>query len=284
MVKTQVLSISVTITYRKGLNYGNGGSGPSGQATEANLTETSGPYAELMVGSYSDNRPDYSWIKPYEVKQWEQYWFPVRGIQGFKNANLNGAVNLMEKNEKNKYNVFLGYYSTGKVDNAKVVLKNKDKTVFEKNISISPDKPFAETIKLDGAYQLADLYTQLINTATGEVLIDYQHIERTPIANEDLPKIWEGYPEPDKLETVEEIYLTGKRVEQFYAPFNNPMDWYKAALEKDPGDIRTNIAVGYTNLKNGDYVAARKYFAKAIKRLTNDYTISESREALYLQG
>jgi hypothetical protein len=63
------------------------GSGPRGQATEARLTDDSGPYVEIMVGAYSDNQPDYSWIKPYEVKKWEQYWFPVKGIEGFKNAN-----------------------------------------------------------------------------------------------------------------------------------------------------------------------------------------------------
>ena len=266
----------------KGAKLWEWGSGPSGQATEGRLTEDSGPYAEIMVGTFSDNQPDYSWIKPYEVKQWEQYWYPVRGIQGFKNANLNGAVNLEGKNEKNKYNVFLGYYSTGKVENAKVVLKNKGKTVYEKNIAISPDKPFAETIKLDGAYNLVDLYTQLVNNATGNVLIEYQPIEGQPA--ETLPNAWKGYPEPDKLETVEELYLTGKRVEQFYAPRYDPMDWYKAALEKDPCDIRTNIAVGNMYLKNGDYIAARKYFAKAIKRLTSDYTVPSTHEALYLQG
>ena len=258
------------------------GSGPSGQATEGRLTENDGPYAEIMVGSFSDNQPDYSWIKPYEVKQWEQYWYPVRGIQGFKNANLNGAVNLEARNEGNRYNVFLGYYSTGKVDNAKVILKNKDKVVFEKNIAISPDKPFAETIRIDGAYNLAELSTQLVNNSTGEALITYQPVELQPI--ETLPEAWRGYPSPDSLNTVEEIYLTGKRVEQFYAPRYNPMDWYKAALAKDPGDVRTNTAAGNFYLKNGDFTTARQYFSQAIKRLTNDYTIPSTHEALYLQG
>lgn len=268
----------------KGAKLWEWGSGASGQATEGQLTEKDGSYAEIMVGSYSTNQPDYSWIKPYEVKQWEHYWYPVQGIQGFKNANLNGAVNLEERNSKNKYNVFLGYYSTAKVDHAKVLLTNKGKTIFEKNISISPDQPFTETIKLDGAYLLYDLHTQLINSATGEVLVEYQPIERQPVKDEDLPKIWEGYPEPETLNTIEEIYLTGKRVEQFYAPRYNPMDWYKAALDKDPGDIRTNTAVGNFYLKNGDYATARKYFSTAIKRLTNDYTIPSTHEALYLQG
>ena len=266
----------------KGAKLWEWGSGPSGQATEGRLTENDGPYAELMIGTYSNNQPDYSWINPYEVKRWEQYWYPVRGIQGFKYANLDGAVNLVEKNEKNKYNVFLGYYSTGKVENAKVILKNKGKIVFEKNITISPDKPFIETIKLEGAYNMTDLHTQLINNGTGLVLIEYQPVEQAPV--ETLPENWPGYPEPDKLETVEELYLTGKRVEQFYAPRYDPMDWYKAALAKDPGDIRTNTAIGNIYLKNGDYPAARQYFAKAIKRLTNDYTHPSNREAIYLQG
>ena len=265
----------------KGAKLWEWGSGPSGQATEGRLTETDGPYAEIMVGAFSDNQPDYSWIKPYEVKTWEQYWYPVRGIEGFKYANLNGAVNLEGRNAKNKYNVFLGYYSTGKVENAKVILKNKDKTIFEKIVTVSPEKPFAETIKLNGAYKITDLYTLLVNDA-GETLIEYQPIERQPV--EKLPEAWQGYPAVDKLETVEELYLTGKRIEQFYAPRYNPMDWYKAALEKDPGDIRTNTAVGNVFLKNGDYATARQYFAKAIRRLTGDYTIPSTHEALYLQG
>ncbi len=160
-----------------------------------------------MVGAYSDNQPDYSWIRPYEVKHWEQYWYPVKGIRGFKNANLNGAVNL-EKEEDNS--VFLGYYSTQKVKNAKVILKNKDKVVFEKTMDIAPEKPFAETIKIEGAFELTDLYTELVDVASRDILVKYQPLKLAPV--EELPQDWKGYPAPEELETVEELYLTGKRV------------------------------------------------------------------------
>jgi len=255
------------------------GSGARGQATEARLTETDGPYVEIMVGAYSDNQPDYSWIKPYEVKKWEQYWYPVKGIGGFKNANLNGAVNLEVKPDNS---VFLGYYSTGKVENAKIVLENNGEVVFTKNVTISPDKPFTETIKLDGAFDMYNLKTQLIDAAGNEILLEYKPVKLLPV--EKLPEAWQGYPSPDKIETVEELYLTGKRVEQFYAPQYNAMDWYNEALKRDPNDMRTNIAVGNRYLKNGDYVTARKYLATAIKRLTKDYTRPTDCEALYLQG
>ncbi len=61
------------------------------------LTDSDGPYAEIMVGGYSDNQPDYSWIKPGEVKRLTQYWYPVREMGGFKNANLDAAVNLQKQ-------------------------------------------------------------------------------------------------------------------------------------------------------------------------------------------
>ena len=37
--------------------------------------------------------PTTAGLDLYEVKEWEQYWYPVKGLD-LKNANLNGAVNL----------------------------------------------------------------------------------------------------------------------------------------------------------------------------------------------
>ena len=59
------------------------------------LTEEDGAYLELMVGTFSDNQPDYSWIGPNEVRETKQYWYPIKGIGGAKNVTLEGAVNLV---------------------------------------------------------------------------------------------------------------------------------------------------------------------------------------------
>ncbi len=37
------------------------------------LTDSDGPYIELMAGAYSDNQPDYSWLQPYEVRVIKQH-------------------------------------------------------------------------------------------------------------------------------------------------------------------------------------------------------------------
>ena len=70
------------------------GNGPRGRMWDKILTDTDGPYIELMAGAYSDNQPDYSWLQPGETKSFRMCWYPFRDIKGVKEANLEGAVNL----------------------------------------------------------------------------------------------------------------------------------------------------------------------------------------------
>ena len=263
----------------KGAKLWEWGSGKHGQATEGRLTETDGPYVEIMVGAFSDNQPDYSWIRPYEVKSFKQYWFPIKDIGGFKNANLNGAVNL-EKRESDK--VFLGYYSTRKIEKANIILKKKGQIIFEKQVEISPEKSFTANIQVEGDIELTDLYTEMTNAENGESLITFQPVQiKKP---EKLPEEVKRPEPPEEIATNEELFLTGSRILQFYNPTLNAMDYFEEALKRDPGDIRTNTAVGNICLKNWEYEKARDYFAKAINRLTKDYTRPANCEALYLQG
>lgn len=263
----------------KGAKLWEWGSSPQGQATEAKLTENAGPYVEIMTGGFSDNQPDYSWIRPYEVKTFKQYWYPVKDIGGFKNANLNGAVNL-EKRDNNT--VFLGYYSTQKVNNAKITLLKNGKVIFEKTTTISPEVAFKQIVKIEGSYSETDLSTKMINTDTNEELVSYQPVVKK---NDDpLPESVKKPPLPSEMKTVEELYLTGSRINQFFTPNLNAMDYFQEALKRDPNDIRTNTAVGNIFLRNGDYVQARSYLSRGIKRLTKDYTRPSTCEALYLEG
>jgi len=263
----------------KGAKLWEWGSGEEGQTTEARLTDGSGPYVEIMVGAFSDNQPDYSWIRPYEVKTFRQYWYPVKDIQGFKYANLNGAVNLEKRGDNN---VFLGYYSTQKVQKAKIILKKNGDKVFEKIMEISPEKTFTETVKITGTFNITDLSTEMVNSDNNEVLVAYQPVENKKA--DKLPETVKRPPLPKDIVTIEELYLAGSRIQQFYNPTLNAMDYFEEALKRDPSDIRTNTAVGNIHLRNGEYAIARNYFSKAIKRLTKDFTRPSTCEALYLQG
>lgn len=260
----------------KGAKLWEWGSGPRGQATEARLTETSGPYVEIMVGAFSDNQPDYTWIRPYETKTWKQYWYPVRDIKGFKNANIDAAVNLVQ--HKNN-TIFLGYYSTQKLEKARIILKKGEKIIFQKDVFISPAKSFTQDITINETYKITELSTKMIDLATNKTIITYQPKEIKPI--EKLPEPLDRPNEAEDITSNEELFLTGYRKEQFY---KNPNNHYNEVLKRDPNDTRTNTTIGHQLLKNGDYVKARQHFSKAINRLTGDYTRPSTGEALYLQG
>ena len=51
-----------------------------GYAWDRNLTDSDGPYLELMAGVYTDNQPDFSFLQPGETKTWSQYWYPIQQI------------------------------------------------------------------------------------------------------------------------------------------------------------------------------------------------------------
>lgn len=250
-----------------------------GQSTEAKLTENDGPYVEIMTGAFSDNQPDYSWIKPYEVKTFRQYWYPVKDIKGFKNANLNGALNF-EKQGTDK--IFIGFCSTQKFNKIKIRLLKSGKPLFEKISEISPGQSITQVITIPGPFKETDLSAEVLNEETGNALISYRPADRPAV--DKLPETVKAPPKPQEIKTAEELYLTGSRIQQFYNPSIDAMDYFREALRLDPGDTRTNIAVGNIFLKNGDYEKARNYFLTAIQRLTKDYTRPSGCEALYLEG
>ncbi len=47
---------------------------PTRYAWDRNLTDSDGPYVELMAGVYTDNQPDFSFLHPYETRTFTQYW------------------------------------------------------------------------------------------------------------------------------------------------------------------------------------------------------------------
>ena len=254
------------------------GTGTSGRRWDDILTDDDGPYAELMVGAYSDNQPDYSWIKPHEVKTFTQYWYPIQDIGGFKNANINGAVNL-ECLPDNK--VRFGFHVTSPYSNAQAVITAKDKILIQERINISPEKPFCKEREIPEGIEETDLRISLV-TSDGSELIAYQPVHREPV--ESLPKPVQAPPEPKDIKTIEELYFTGLRIEQIHNPTVDPMKFYEEALSRDPSDSRTNTIVGVQYNKRALFAKAEEHLRRAIERITIDYTRPGNTEAFFQLG
>lgn len=253
------------------------GNNPSAEMWNKMLSDKDGHYLELMVGAYSDNQPDYSWVGPGETREFTQRWYGIRDIGSVKNANDNAAVNL-ERRSPDK--VFVGFNATTQYPDAKVLLKQGDRVLLEKVISIDPATPFTATVSVPKTAKDAELYTVLLDKQ-GNELVAYQPLE---LEDKELPKVVEGTKPVKEYQTVEELYYAGLRVDQFHNARLNAMDFYIEALSRDSLDSRVNTVVGIHHARAGEWELAEKHLKRALVRPAKDYTVVKDPEPHYYLG
>ena len=251
------------------------GNGPSGKRWDTTLSDTDGPYIELMVGAYSDNQPDYSWLQPYETRSFTMNWYPFRDIGGVKKANLDAAVNLEVKAGSAK----VGFYTTAAHPAARAVLKAADKVLLEETVAIDPAKPYVKQVALPAGIDEHDLVASLWDGA--KELVSYSPIRLKP---QPTPPVVTPPPPPHEVKTTEELYLIGLRAQQFHDPNVDPLLYWHEALRRDPGDTRVNTVLGITAFTKARYAEAEKYLRQALERLTDRYTSPKDGEATYYLG
>ena len=117
-----------------------------GYAWDRNLTDSDGPYIELMAGVYTDNQPDFSFLAPGETKTFSQYWYPIRAIGVPQTANQDGAVHL----EVADGIAHIGICVTRDIASAMVTLKAAQKVIQEVEFALSVTEPLAAAVGCAG--------------------------------------------------------------------------------------------------------------------------------------
>ncbi|KPK86944.1 MAG: hypothetical protein AMS27_03970 [Bacteroides sp. SM23_62_1] len=263
----------------KGAKLWEWGPGPAGSMWDTKvLTDSDGPYAELMTGAYSDNQPDYSWIKPYEVKRFKQYWYPLRETEGIKTANLQAALNLKKYEDGS---IFIAANTTSEFNNARILLEQSGKILLEEIININPSTPYNHLVTPPGEINEQDLKLVLLSE-DNQVIISYQ--PQIYPYQEDLPETVKPPDKPEDILSNEELYYAGLRIRQFHNSTLNQEDYFLEALKRDPLDVRCNNLMGIIHMEKGEYEVAKDYFRNAISRITKDYTRPRECEPLYHLG
>ncbi len=252
------------------------GVGPTGKMWEKILTDADGPYAEVMVGAFSDNQPDYSWIRPAETKSCRQVWYPIRGLGGVTNATVDAAAHLEAKGT----GVRIAFCAPTPRADARVRLVAGGKVLFERMAAVAPETPFAAEVPLPAGVRPEDCRASL-QAADGRELVAaaIAKPERGP-----MPEPYRPPPAPADLETAEALYLAGSRLEQFYNPRREPDPYYAEALRRDPGDIRVNTALGILHLKRLQPADAETCLRKAVARTTANHTKARDGAPHYYLG
>lgn len=250
------------------------GCGDFGKAWDRNLTDEDGPYVELMTGVYTDNQPDFSWLKPFEEKTFQQYFMPYKEVGQVKNSTIDAAVHLSYDGT----NVCIIVYATSIYDNAMVVLTANGEMIVEETTMISPVDIYQKTIFLPGRKE-EDLHLSVY--AEGRCLVEYQP---EPYEIPTLPKPAKAAKEPKQIQTCEELYLTGQHIEQYRHATYLPDPYYLEGLKRDENDIRLNNAYGLLMMRRGQFIWAEKYFRKALERLVERNPNPYNSESYYLLG
>jgi len=96
------------------------------QAMDTTLTDDDGPYIELMVGAYSDNQPDYSWLQPYEAGR-----SACIGTRSAILAASKGQSGCRREPRCGRRLAKVGFYCTSAHSAARVVLKAGDQALID---------------------------------------------------------------------------------------------------------------------------------------------------------
>lgn len=235
------------------------GNGDFGHAWDRNLTDTDGPYIELMAGVYTENQPDFTWLQPYEEKSFVQYFLPYRELGIVKNATKDLLMNIDQDGKSGKVNFKI--FATSE-QHVFVELRNDDGTVYySKEVTITPENIMEENVDVNGA-KLSQLNLSI--TAGGRTLLTW-HSE--PDEVKPIPDAAEAALLPEEIKTTEQLYLTGLHLEQYRHATYNPVDYYEEALRRDPLDVRNNNALGLWYIRKGRFERAEKYLRTAVRVL-----------------
>ena len=237
------------------------GNGAIGQAWDRLLTDSDGPYVELMAGVFTDNQPDFAYLAPGETRTFSQFWYPIHAIGPAHQATRDLAVSLYA--EADGAEVTVGVASAKVLEGARILLQRDGRVLWETRAALAPGAPFtsAASIDDDGGPGLT-----LKVLHDGKELIAWT----IPASRADITEPWVATepPLPAELPSSDELYITGTHLQQYRHPTRSPTPYFRQILERDPYDYRACLALGDWHHRRGEYTEARDLYERALARLT----------------
>ena len=243
------------------------GNGDFGRAWDRNLTDKDDkgifrPYIELMAGVYTENQPDFTWLMPYEEKQFFQYFMPYRELGVVKQASKDFVMNIEEVDDcQAQFKILATSKKT-----VRVVLDGEDGIeYYNKVVTLSPEEVFVKTVKT-GTEHLSDLRLT-IDRAEKPRMCPLLSWSAEPDEIRPIPDAAEAALSPQETKTIDQLYLTGLHLEQYRHATWSALDYYEEGLRRDPLDYRCNMQAGLWFLRRARFEKAGDYLKTAVKVL-----------------
>jgi tetratricopeptide (TPR) repeat protein len=244
------------------------------------LTDSDGegiyePYIELMAGVYTDNQPDFSFLAPGETKSFSQFWYPLRRIGVPQVANLQAALSMQVEPDQ----VRVGICVTDDLIGAQLILRKEEVVIAEWIEDVTIAVPLMVSFPLPAGISGQILSVELRHG--GVTILSYAPGKVVPAAPPEPAT--EPAP-PSEIASADELYITGLHLAQYSHATRNPEPYWREALRRDPGDARSNTALGVSHLRRGEFAKAEEHLRAAIARLTLRNPNPYDGEAYYQLG
>lgn len=234
------------------------GNGDFGRAWDRNLTDEDGPYIELMTGVFTDNQPDFTWLKPQEEKTFVQYFMPYKGVGRVGNATRDAALSLEETQEGTAR---LKVYASGQYPAARIRVLRDGVCLYDGTAALSPEQCFEAVLPLPDGLRGCEAVVE----ADGRTLVRYRVYEPQL---QPIPSPADPLKAPEELRSTEELYLAATHLEQYRHATREPADYYREGLRRDPTDIRLNNGYGLLLFRRGRVKESIPYFERAVEKQT----------------
>ncbi|WP_298456808.1 DUF5107 domain-containing protein [uncultured Cellulomonas sp.] len=262
------------------------GTAPFGRAWDAHLSDTATPYVELMAGVFTDNQPDFAFLRPGETRTFSQYWYPIQDLGPVHQATRDGAVRLdVAPAAHGGTRIRIAVGTTAPRPATRVVLRGPGGVLLHEGApDVAPGSPYVTELERADAVDPTDCELQVVHE--GSVLVTWRP---RPAADDaavadDLPEPATEPPAPADVDSVDELYLTGLHLEQYRHATRSPEPYWQEALRRDPGDARCHVALAARRQRDGRLEDAERHLRAAVTRLTRRNPNPRDGEAHYRLG
>jgi tetratricopeptide (TPR) repeat protein len=215
------------------------GQGGFGKMHQMDLTDNDGPYNEVQTGPLL-TQAQVGRLDPCQAVEWNEWWYPVHGIDGFTFANTHLAVNASVGNGQ----VRLRLLGTGTWPDATVKLAKSGRQLEAARCQVSPRQPAELWLAMSGEIEPFDVEI----VAGGLELAAF----RLPL---DLPVRQPPEKNLEPPRTASELVRAGWQ-DFLFARYSEAEDRFKKALDQDAGNPEAYTGLAHLNLDRDPFSAA----------------------------
>lgn len=243
-----------------------------GSTWNRNLTDTDGPYIELMAGVYTDNQPDFAYLAPGETKTFSQYWYPLSAIGPAQcaTADLAGRLDVVAGSAR------IGLIASERFDALELALVARDGT--RRVVGNGPMTPATPQVL---EVSDVDAGTVLEVSSAGKVVLvisDEPDVPGQPVdprtpdvhsaAERGVPAAAVEPAMPSQIQTIDELVHVARYLDQYRHATRSSEPYWQEVLQRDPGESRARTSLSLLEYSRADYETAWEHARAALVRIS----------------